>query len=102
MTETTREYIIPIIKQYFSTKPMEKAWLFWSFARGEERQDSDIDILFSTIPNQYFSLLTYGGMYMDLKALLGREIDLVKEDYLLPFAVESANKDKILFYERAH
>ena len=46
------------------------------------------------------SLFTMGGMYMDLKEILGREVDLVEEDTLLPFAVDSANSDKKLIYER--
>ena len=39
-------------------------------------------------------------MYMDLKELLGREVDLVPEGSLLPFALESAERDKKLIYER--
>lgn len=89
------------IADYFKTQPVLKAWLFGSFARGEEREDSDVDILFEPDMSQRFSLLTLGGMYMDLKDLLGREVDLVPEGSLLPFATESANHDKILIYERA-
>jgi predicted nucleotidyltransferase len=37
----------------------------------------------------------------DLEELLGRKVDLVEEGELLPFAVESANHDKKLIYERA-
>lgn len=37
---------------------------------------------------------------MDLKDLLHREVDLVEEGTLLPFAEESANRDKVLIYER--
>ncbi|MBQ1797713.1 MAG: nucleotidyltransferase domain-containing protein, partial [Prevotella sp.] len=37
MTET--------IAEYFKTQPVLKAWLFGSFARGEERPDSDVDLL---------------------------------------------------------
>lgn len=33
------------IKKYLKTQPVTKAWVFGSFSRGEERQDSDIDIL---------------------------------------------------------
>ena len=44
---------------------------------------------------------TMGGMYMDLKEILGCEVDLIEEGPLLPFAQESANHDKILIYERA-
>lgn len=36
-----------------------------------------------------------------MKKMLNREIDLVEDGTLLPFAVESAERDKILIYERA-
>ena len=90
-----------LIAEYFKTQPVLKAWLFGSYARGEEHEDSDVDILFEPDMSQRFSLLTLGGMYMDLKEMLGREVDLVPEGSLLPFASESANHDKILIYERA-
>ena len=37
--------MIDNMRQYFSTQPIKKAWLFGSFSRGEETADSDIDIL---------------------------------------------------------
>ena len=37
--------IIETLRQYFSTQPVLKAWLFGSFSRGEETQDSDVDII---------------------------------------------------------
>lgn len=89
------------IANYFKTQPVLKAWLFGSFARGEETPTSDIDILF--VPDysgKPFTLFTHGGMYMDLKELLGREVDLVVEGTLRPYAAESANRDKKLIYER--
>lgn len=90
------------IADYFKTQPVLKAWLFGSFARGEQTETSDVDILFEPDMSQRFSLLTLGGMYMDLKEILGREIDLVPEGSLLPFAADSAEQDKILIYERAN
>ena len=93
--------MLHIIREYFKTQPVEKAWLFGSFSRGEERPDSDVDILVSFDKNANVTLFTMGGIYMDLKNLLGREIDLVEEGTLLPFAVESAERDKTLIYERA-
>ena len=88
------------IAEYFKTQPVLKAWLFGSFARGEETPESDVDILFVPDMSGHFSLFTLGGMYMDLKDLLGREIDLVPEGSLLPFAQETAEQDKKLIYER--
>ena len=48
-----------------------------------------------------FTLLTHGGMYEELKQLLGREVDLVVDGSLRPYAQESVERDKILVYERA-
>lgn len=90
------------ISEYFKTQPVLKAWLFGSFARGEDTSESDVDILFVPDMSQKFSLFTLGGMYMDLKEILGREIDLIPEDSLLPFARETANRDKVLIYERTN
>ena len=89
-----------MIANYFKTQPVLKAWLFGSYARGEEREDSDVDILFVPDMSQHFSLFTLGGMYMDLKDWLGCEVDLVPEGSLLPFARETAEQDKKLIYER--
>jgi predicted nucleotidyltransferase len=89
------------IADYFKTQPVLKAWLFGSFARGEETPRSDVDILF--VPDRSgkpFTLFTHGGMLMDLQELLGRKVDLVEEGSLRPYAAESANRDKILIYER--
>lgn len=89
------------IADYFKTQPVLKAWLFGSFARGEETPRSDVDILF--VPDysgKPFTLPTHGGMLMDLQELLGRKVDLVVEGTLRPYAAESANRDKILIYER--
>ena len=33
--------VIELLRKYFSTQPVLKAWLFGSFSRGEETQDSD-------------------------------------------------------------
>ena len=89
------------IAEYFKTQPVVKAWLFGSFARGEQREDSDVDILILPDKSQHFSLFTLSGMYEDLKELLGCEVDLITDGGLMPFARESADRDKILIYERA-
>ena len=97
----TKETMTKLITDYFKTQPVLKAWLFGSFSRGEQRDDSDVDILILPDKSQHFSLFTLSGMYEDLKELLGREVDLITEGGLMPFARESADRDKILIYERA-
>ena len=92
--------MIKVIADYFRTQPVLKAWLFGSYARGEQTPQSDVDILFVPDKSQHFSLFTLGGMYEDLKDLLGCEVDLITVGGLLPFARESVDRDKILIYER--
>jgi len=90
------------VKAYFRTQPILKAWVFGSFSRGEERQDSDVDILVQyDRTNQRVGLFTIVRIKQQLEQIIGREVDLVEDGTLLPFAVESANHDKILIYEKA-
>ena len=91
-----------MLAEYFKTQPVLKAWLFGSYSRGEERPDSDVDILVEFDKNARVSLMKHAGMIVDLEQKLRRPVDLVADCTLLPFAVESANRDKTLIYERAH
>lgn len=89
------------IRDYLATQPVLKAWVFGSFARGEERPDSDIDLLVTfDRQNAKVGLLKYASMILDLEKILGKEVDLVEDGSLLPFAERTANKDKKLIYER--
>lgn len=91
--------VIETLRQYFSTQPVLKAWLFGSFSRGEETKDSDVDIIVTLDKSKPIGLKVF-GMWSDLEELLGRKVDLVSDGTLLPFAKESAERDKILVYER--
>jgi predicted nucleotidyltransferase len=88
------------IAEYFKTQPVLKAWLFGSYARGEETPESDVDILVVLDHSQPVGLKFF-GMYEDLKELLGRPVDLVVDRSLASFARESVERDKLLIYERA-
>lgn len=93
--------LIDILTKYFQNKPVDKVWIFGSYSRGEQRSDSDIDIIVAITPGAKFSLLDHSSMICDLEDLLSIRVDIVKDGTLLPFAIESANRDKILIYERA-
>ena len=87
------------IADYFKTQPVLKAWLLGSYSRGEQTKDSDVDILVLLDKSRPIGLKFF-GMWNDLEELLGRKVDLVSDGTLLPFAQQSAEKDKILIYER--
>lgn len=92
--------MISTITDYFKTQPVLKAWLFGSYARGEENEHSDVDILVAFDENARVSLLKHAIMVNDLEKILGRPVDLVTEGTLLPFAVQNATNEKKLIYER--
>jgi len=92
--------LINKISNYFESQPIEKAWIFGSYARTEENQNSDIDILVNFSKESKVTLFKYVHIVNDLHALTGKKIDLVEEGQLKPFAKESAEHDKILIYER--
>ncbi|MBQ9713075.1 MAG: nucleotidyltransferase family protein [Bacteroidales bacterium] len=89
------------IADYFATKPVVRAFVFGSFARGENGPDSDIDILVSFDRSARVSLFDHVRMTYDLEDILGMEVDLVTEGTLLPRVATSAEQDKVLVYERA-
>ena len=40
-----KQAIINKLREFFTLQPVEKAWVFGSYSRGEESRESDIDIL---------------------------------------------------------
>jgi predicted nucleotidyltransferase len=56
--------------------------VFGSVARGEADEHSDVDFLVDMEPGR--GLLDLGGFLMDVRALLGREVDVVTERGLKP------------------
>lgn len=103
INQTMNNQLINVIRAYFATQPVLKAWLFGSYARGEQTPDSDVDILvvFDQENGRKVSLLRHIGIALGLEDLLGKKVDLITEGTLLPFAKETADKDKVLIYERA-
>ncbi len=93
--------MIPSIRQYLGHQPVRKAWLYGSCSRGEETADSDIDILVEYDRRSgSISLMKIAGIMLGLEDMLHRRVDLVEADRLLPFARESAYRDRLLIYER--
>lgn len=92
--------LVNTISTYFANQPIERAWVFGSYARDEEKRKSDIDILVNFSKDAKVSLFKYIRIINDLQKLTGKKVDLVEDGQLKPFARESAEHDKILIYER--
>ena len=55
------------IAEYFKTQPVLKAWLFGSFSRGEQRPDSDVNILVALDYSAHVGLIKLSSMHLDLQ-----------------------------------
>lgn len=99
--DSGRVNTIARLQDVLSDSPVTRAWVFGSFARGEEREDSDIDLLVDINDSAEFSLLDHTRLKSRLSKALSREVDFVVNGSLMPFAVESVENDKYLIYERS-
>jgi predicted nucleotidyltransferase len=98
--DSSRMEMFSRIQNYLYGTAITKAWVFGSFARREETPESDLDILVDYDKGAGVSLLDIIRYQRDLEKMIHREVDLVVDGTLRPFAVPSANRDKYLVYER--
>ncbi len=75
--------VLPVLRKY----DLKKAGIFGSIARGELREDSDVDILVE-IERDDMSLLDFVGIKLELEDALGRKVDLVEYDTIKPLLRE--------------
>lgn len=99
MKRKTRQ-LIEQLREALATEPVKKAWLFGSYARGQEGPDSDLDLLVEMAPNN-LTILGFLGIQTRLEKATHTPVDLIEDECLEDFARESANHDKILIYESA-
>ena len=83
--EQLKNKIIPVLERY----EVKKAAVFGSFVRGEQTEDSDIDILVEFKGEK--SLLDLAGLKIELEDALNRKVDVLTYNSLHPLL-----KDRIL------
>ena len=89
-----------IIQKQEKKNLISKAYLFGSYARGEETGKSDIDIRLEA--DRGLTLIDIGNMRQDLVEATGKDIDLlvVHPKNMDPAFYENIKKDEICIYER--
>ncbi len=90
---------IDTIKNFFSKQPVLKAYLFGSYVRGEETENSDIDLLVELDYTQPIGL-EFIQMQIDLQKLLSKKVDLVSARGLSKYLKPILDKEKQLIYAR--
>lgn len=91
--------ILQQIKAYLAEKPVNKAYLFGSYGRGDASVDSDVDILVELDYTLPIGLL-FVQMKLDLEKLIEKEVDLVSAKGLSKYIKPTIEKEKLLIYAR--
>mgnify|MGYP000005420541 CR=1 FL=1 len=74
-------HIKPTLQQ---TYHITQLGIFGSYVRGEQTENSDVDLLVEFEPNFRFGLFTFCQLENDLSDALGKKVDLVMKDALKP------------------
>ncbi len=78
-----------LCKQY----EVKELSLFGSQARGEQRPDSDIDLLVEFLPEASIGLIGYSKLQRELQSIFGRKVDLVSKIGLKPIVSKYVLQD---------
>ena len=83
--------IIPILRK----NDVVRAGIFGSYARGEAKKRSDIDILIKVKRGKKFSLFDLVGLQMELEKKLGKKVDLLTYNGISPYLKKYILEDEI-------
>ncbi|MFZ1677424.1 MAG: nucleotidyltransferase domain-containing protein, partial [Saprospiraceae bacterium] len=97
--EDEKKEIIKKMQGYFQSQHLvTKAWIFGSFARGDDHPLSDIDLMVRFDRIKPITFFDFAEVAHALELITGKKIDVVEEGFLLPFAQKTAEKDLTLIY----
>jgi hypothetical protein len=95
MSNEYSEKIVSILKN----KPVKRAFLFGSVARGEQDEQSDVDILVELDYSQPIGL-GFVRMKLELEDLLKRKVDILTSNSVSKYFRPFIDSEKILIYEK--
>ena len=88
---TDKNILYKQLQNYFADKPVKKVFVFGSFARNEDRDSSDIDIIIT--PSHPLGLFTLGNYIADLEDITKRKIDIATQNSITPEFFTLIQKD---------
>ena len=88
----TLNQIKPKIIQILKKNNVKKAGIFGSYAKGEQRKNSDIDILIEPPKGIGFG---FAGIEIELETKLGKKIDLVTYKYISPYIKKKVLNEEV-------
>ena len=94
----TVEEIKDAIREIAQRYGVERVALFGSYARGEARPDSDIDLIIDK--GRIQGLFQLSGFHLDLEERFNTHVDVLTTDSLNEKFLKRISREKILLYEQ--
>lgn len=94
-----QQELIQKIKPILERHQIRKAYIFGSFARGEQTPESDVDIIVE-LGYRPMGLFAFTGMSLELEHVLGRDVDLVTPTGLCKYIKDRVLSEAKIIYER--
>lgn len=95
----TVQQIQQTVSDYFKDKPVKKVYLFGSYARGNAREDSDVDLLVEFDDSKsrvsMFDILRFK---LGLEERLKLNVELIENGFVFKPFQRYVEKDKIQIY----
>ena|SRR3989338_7976511 len=88
-----RKELLKIIIMQLKKEGAKKIALFGSYARGEEKKNSDVDVLVKFAKPK--SLLEFVGIEQELSEMTGKRIDLLTEKSISPYLIDTIKKEMV-------
>ena len=94
----TRDDVVNTVRAHraeLSAMGVLHAAVFGSVARGEDRPDSDVDILVEVDPDKVRGIFALGRIQVTMEQIVGRSVDLARRDRLRPAIATEAARDSV-------
>ena len=97
--EDVKKILLNAIKNGPFRNDIGKALLFGSYARGDNKEESDIDVLVEFKPHAKIGLFKLVQLQRILSEVTGKKVDLLTPQGLSKFFKEDVMKEAELIYE---
>jgi predicted nucleotidyltransferase len=91
-----KQEIFEKVIKFLKNEGVKKISVFGSYVRGEEKGESDIDIIVEFSERK--SLLELVRIERELSEFLGIKVDLLTEQSISPYLIESIRKEMEVIY----
>lgn len=97
----TQESIKNVVRDYFKDKPVNKVYLFGSYARGDAKEDSDVNLMIEIDDTKKrLSLFDFIRLQLGIEDSLKKKVDLIESHLFFPKVKSRMEKEKLIIYKR--